>query len=73
MTRRSALVGLAIGVVGVTAGTGVPATAKRVKDKDCKDFKSQKQAQKFYKKHDPKNDPHNLDGDNDGKACESLP
>jgi hypothetical protein len=42
-------------------------------DKDCADFKSQKKAQKFFKKHDPRNDPHYLDADNDGVACEENP
>jgi len=31
----------------------------------------QRAAQKFFKKHNPRRDPHNLDGDNDGIACES--
>jgi hypothetical protein len=42
-------------------------------DKDCSDFPTQKKAQKFFKKHNPKKDPHGLDADNDGKACETLP
>jgi Excalibur calcium-binding domain len=42
-------------------------------DRDCADFRTQAQAQRFYKKHNPKRDPHRLDGDNDGKACEDLP
>lgn len=41
-------------------------------DKDCADFKNQKKAQKFFKKHNPKKDPHYLDADNDGVACEEL-
>ena len=41
-------------------------------DRDCSDFDSQRQAQRFYKRHGP-GDPHGLDGDNDGKACEELP
>jgi hypothetical protein len=42
-------------------------------DKDCSDFSSWKAAQKFYKNHGgPKRDPHRLDGDHDGVACESL-
>lgn len=42
-------------------------------DKDCADFPNQKKAQKFFKKHDPKRDPHYLDADNDGIACEDNP
>lgn len=42
-------------------------------DKDCADFSSWKQAQKFYKKHGgPRYDPHRLDADHDGIACEDL-
>lgn len=42
-------------------------------DKDCSDFDTQAQAQNFYLDHDPQNDPHQLDSDDDGIACESLP
>ena len=42
-------------------------------DRDCADFKTQKQAQRFFEKHNPNRDPHGLDGDNDGRACEALP
>ncbi len=38
------------------------------KDYDCSDFSSQSQAQNFLFS----GDPYNLDGDNDGIACESL-
>lgn len=42
-------------------------------DKDCSDFSSWRQAQRFYKRHGgPKYDPHRLDGDDDGIACERL-
>jgi hypothetical protein len=54
----------------VLAFTAAPATAA---DKDCSDFSSWRQAQKFYKKHGgPKYDPHRLDADHDGIACEDL-
>lgn len=42
-------------------------------DKDCADFKNQRKAQRFFKKHNPKRDPRRLDADNDGIACESNP
>lgn len=49
-----------------------PAAAFR--DRDCSDFSSQAQAQHFYKKHGgPRHDPHHLDADHDGIACEDLP
>jgi len=42
-------------------------------DKDCSDFSSWRQAQHFYKKHGgPRYDPHRLDADHDGIACEDL-
>lgn len=42
-------------------------------DKDCSDFSTWRQAQRFYKAHGgPKRDPHRLDADHDGIACESL-
>jgi Excalibur calcium-binding domain len=49
------------------------ATPVSAADKDCSDFSTWRQAQNFYKKHGgPKYDPHRLDGDDDGIACESL-
>ena len=43
-------------------------------DRDCSDFSTHRQAQRFFKKHGgPRKDPHRLDGDNDGIACEDLP
>lgn len=40
-------------------------------DRDCNHFDSQEQAQRFYEAAGP-GDPHRLDGDGDGRACESL-
>lgn len=66
---------LVAGVAAISLGASVPATASvdtpaKFRDKDCSDFKSQRQAQRFYKKHNPRRDPHGLDADGDGKACE---
>jgi endonuclease YncB( thermonuclease family) len=41
-------------------------------DRDCGDFGTQAEAQAFYEQAGP-GDPHRLDGDGDGRACESLP
>jgi endonuclease YncB( thermonuclease family) len=41
-------------------------------DRDCSDFDTQREAQRFFERHGP-GDPHRLDGDGDGEACESLP
>lgn len=47
----------------------VPAYAQR--DLDCSDFSSWREAQDFYEANGP-GDPHRLDADNDGIACERL-
>lgn len=68
MIIRASLVALTAAVA--LAFTAAPASAA---DKDCSDFSTWRQAQNFYKKHGgPKYDPHRLDGDDDGIACESL-
>lgn len=41
------------------------------RDMDCSDFSSWREAQDFYERSGP-GDPHRLDADNDGIACESL-
>lgn len=44
------------------------------KDYDCSDFSTQKEAQAFFEsKGGPSSDPHKLDRDKDGIACETLP
>ena len=41
---------------------------------NCSDFDTQLQAQQqFEEDGGPEGDPHNLDADDDGIACESLP
>jgi hypothetical protein len=42
-------------------------------DRDCSDFPSQHGAQAFYEANGgPRSDPHLLDEDRDGIACEAL-
>lgn len=41
-------------------------------DRDCSDFDTQAAAQEFFEAQGP-GDPHGLDGNGDGEACESLP
>ncbi len=68
MTKRLTLA--ALSAVVAIALSAPPASAG---DKDCADFSSWNQAQRFYKKHGgPKRDPHRLDADRDGIACEDL-
>ena len=43
-------------------------------DRNCSDFNTWQQAQNFYiSEGGPEDDPHRLDQDKDGVACESLP
>ena len=51
---------------------GSDTQSSNVEDKDCSDFDTQAEAQRFFEKHQP-GDPHNLDGNSDGEACEGLP
>lgn len=41
-------------------------------DKDCRDFSTHAEAQAFFESQGP-GDPHRLDRDGDGIACETLP
>lgn len=41
-------------------------------DRDCGDFSTQAEAQDFMDSEGP-GDPHGLDRDSDGEACETLP
>lgn len=52
---------------GRTSGPGETS----VEDRDCSDFSSHSAAQSFFERHRPGN-PHGLNGDGDGVACESL-
>src|SRR4051794_39989409 len=65
--------GVVVAVFGALLAA-VPASQAVVGDRDCADFSSQKAAQIFYLKHGgPRSDPHRLDADNDGTACDSNP
>lgn len=60
-------------IVLAIAGLCTAAQPALARDKDCADFSTWRQAQNFYIKHGgPKHDPHRLDGDDDGIACEAL-
>lgn len=64
--RALALLALTVGLLGVATA---PASAT---DRDCGDFATQAQAQAFFTANGP-GDPHRLDADGDGQACETLP
>ena len=57
---------IVIFIAGFWACGGSPCEKKK-----CSDFKTQKEAQEVYESD--KDCYKNLDKDNDGKACESLP
>ena len=61
----------AIGGFGPVAGSST--STAYAADRDCADFSTQLEAQNFFLAHGgPNDDPHRLDGDGDGKACEKL-
>ena len=50
------------------------AGAKYTDEYNCNDFKTRPEAQKFFvNAGGASHDTNNLDGNNDGEACESLP
>lgn len=69
--RHAILIALLSLLTSLTVAFGAPANAA---DKDCGDFESQKRAQVFFLNNGgPQSDPHRLDSDGDGIACESNP
>jgi endonuclease YncB( thermonuclease family) len=63
---------LALTLVSLGLGFSAPAPASAVVDRDCGDFASQAAAQHFFLDAGS-GDPHRLDVDGDGVACESNP
>lgn len=60
-------------VVVLLAAAGLVASpVQGFTDRDCADFATQEAAQKFYEAAGP-GDPHRLDADGDGIACEANP
>lgn len=59
-------------VVGLLA-FGPSATYAVSNDKNCSDFGTWEEAQRFYEENGgPAQDPHDLDRDSDGIACDNL-
>jgi hypothetical protein len=55
-------------------GTSPPPPPPIVSDRNCDDFANQRDAQTFFiSQGGPSKDPHGLDTDHDGIACENLP
>lgn len=64
---RGALIVLVLGVLAV------PGVA-HAQDQNCDDFDNWEEAQAFFESEGgPESDPHGLDADDDGIACESFP
>ncbi|MGH3965673.1 MAG: excalibur calcium-binding domain-containing protein [Pseudonocardiaceae bacterium] len=61
----------AAAILAAAASFLLAGTAVAQGDLDCSDFKTQEEAQAVYVQDT--SDPHNLDSDDDGVACESLP
>lgn len=72
---RACLVSVCVAatVAGLAAASPANGPDRAGGDLDCADFDNQKEAQQFFESHDPDQDPHYLDADNDGVACETLP
>lgn len=64
-------------VVGIAAGTACDEDEEPEVTLECEDFEDRDQAQRAYEQaRDPGGegiDPHGLDEDGDGRACEDLP
>jgi len=74
MRSHRKLTTLRLAVALATLAIAVLPTSAVASDKDCADFATQRAAQIFFIKHGgPQRDPHRLDGDDDGVACEDNP
>ena len=70
-TRRFHVAALGGLTLLAAVGPGAGAAFAAAPDKDCGDFTYQEDAQAVL--DDDTSDPHRLDGDNDGVACQNLP
>ena len=75
MRIRSTIARTCVHFAAASVAVGLAAVpANAVADRDCGDFASQRAAQIFYlKAGGPRVDPHRLDAEGDGVACESNP
>jgi endonuclease YncB( thermonuclease family) len=74
MTRLRGTLASIVGIVLVGASLLAATPAQAFVDKDCGDFATQAEAQAFYlASGGPAADPHRLDAEGDGVACETRP
>lgn len=74
MGRRSVAVVAGVLALGTVWEARASDAAPAGTDKNCGDFTSQRQAQKYFvRRGGPDRDPDGLDSDGNGVACESLP
>lgn len=75
MQRRIAtLLTLLLTIAGTTFVVGAAIAPAHAADRDCDDFNTQAAAQDFFIDNGgPQSDPHGLDADGNGIACESNP
>ena len=74
MNRLRGLLASIVGIVIVGVSLLAATPAQAFIDKDCGDFATQADAQAFYlNSGGPAADPHRLDAEGDGLACETLP
>jgi endonuclease YncB( thermonuclease family) len=78
MPRRSTTLRLSLALLLSVAGAAPLAVAANqpafAADRDCADFTNQAAAQDYFlDQGGPESDPDQLDGDGDGRACDSLP
>lgn len=75
MSRSRRPVGLPVlALIAAMFAFVAPVSSASAADMDCADFATQKAAQTFFLHHGgPYSDPHRLDYDGDGIACESNP
>ena len=74
ITALRSTAAVALAAVGLTVATVGAGPSAAYKDKNCDDFKSQKQAQKWFKRHggSKKNNVAGLDANGNGIACEDT-
>ena len=62
---------LSVVLIAAAVLTTISPASAPAADRDCSDFATHNEAQTFFERHQP-GDPHRLDRNGDGVACESL-